>query len=396
MVPSESQPFFKDERGQTDESLHTERGRTDESLVNIRKQNELETDQIVKRDRQGADSARAQIRSDADREMAGDAGMKTTDQLEEQRHDVDESVEAERSLMDAVILRERQANRELAQNLLGRERKETDANLLHERSHTDTEVLRATGELSDEQVSHSITKAALTTRDEFLAIVSHDLRNPIGAIVSASAIVLDNGTQNLTDQQKTMLELIKRNAESALRLIGDILDLERVVGGKLELDLALHDVQLIILEVKATFAHLANSNGIAIEMANRDETAFAVCDHDRIAQVLSNLLSNAIKFSPRGGSVTIWTKSITTATGNTLEVSVADSGPGVPDEQKHRIFERYAQLANPDRRGLGLGLYISKTLVEAHEGKLGVTSALGSGSTFVFTIPVRPSVNCFN
>ncbi len=388
MSSSQSHPFLKDERGQTDDSLNTERGRTDDSLSTLRKKNELETDQSVKRVREGADSERAQIRSAADRELAHEEGTQTSVQLEEQRHDVDESVEAEREFMDAAILRERKANRELAGKLLGRERKETDQNLQQERSQTDTEVMRASGQLTDEQALHTVTKAALTTRDEFLAIVSHDLRNPIGAIVSASANVLESETENLTSQQKIMMELIKRNAESALRLIGDILDLERVVGGKLELDLASHDVQLIILEVKATFAHLAKAKSIKIGLANTTETAFARCDRDRIVQVLSNLVSNAIKFTPSGGTVTVSTNAVAAVKGSSLEVSVCDTGPGIPEEQKKRIFERYAQLAHSDRRGLGLGLYISKTLIEAHKGRLEVMSAIGKGSTFVFSLPV--------
>jgi signal transduction histidine kinase len=185
-----------------------------------------------------------------------------------------------------------------------------------------------------------------------------------------------------------MMELIKRNAESALRLIGDFLDLERVVGGKLELEITSNYIQLIMLEVKATFAHLARAKKIEIELAIFDHPIFAKCDHDRIVQVLSNLVSNAIKFTPVGGVISVDANFFASAKGNFVEISVSDTGPGIPDSEKKRIFDRYTQLANIDRRELGLGLYISKKLVEAHKGRLWVTSAVGSGSKFVISLSV--------
>jgi signal transduction histidine kinase len=112
-----------------------------------------------------------------------------------------------------------------------------------------------------------------------------------------------------------------------------------------------------------------------------------LCDRDRIYQVLSNLVSNAVKFTPEGGSITVNVN----FRENEVQVSVHDTGPGIPDDKKERIFERFVQLASNDRRGLGLGLHISKMLVEAHQGRLWVQSQVGEGSFFFFSIPkLRP------
>jgi signal transduction histidine kinase len=110
----------------------------------------------------------------------------------------------------------------------------------------------------------------------------------------------------------------------------------------------------------------------------------ARCDRDRVSQVLSNLLGNAIKFTPSGGTVTL---AAAPSPEGGVTVSVSDTGPGVPDALRERIFERFWQIGKPDRQGLGLGLYISKMIVESHGGRIFVDSAAGKGSTFRFTLP---------
>ncbi len=107
------------------------------------------------------------------------------------------------------------------------------------------------------------------------------------------------------------------------------------------------------------------------------------CDRDRVAQILSNLIGNALKFTPEGSSITVATEESSVE----IKVSISDTGPGIPEDQKNHIFERFAQIGNKNRTGLGLGLYISKTLVESHGGTIWVTSAVGKGSTFYFTLP---------
>lgn len=125
------------------------------------------------------------------------------------------------------------------------------------------------------------------------------------------------------------------------------------------------------------------AKGVLLKTALNSHSELVFCDKDRISQVLSNLIGNALKFTPTGGEVCV----AVVENEEHIEVSVADNGPGIPDDQKNRIFERFAQLGNKDRSGIGLGLYISNSLIESHQGKLWVDSILGEGSKFTFALP---------
>lgn len=394
------------ERELTDESLVVERDRTDQSLGDLKDRTERETDEKVKGDRQEVDNAKAQHRTETDNEMdavlreAGSGSFLKNNiiqeqhalehRLHEQRQSEDNAVGTERVLMDTAIREEREKKSVLLNELLHKERGKTDENLLCERERTDSVAQRHSEQLAHEQSLHSQTKAALTTRDEFLAIVSHDLRNPIGTIVSFANLLLnDSSSAQIDAQAKKCIEVIKRNAKTSLRLIGDILDMERFAEGKLELQLAQFDIQDLIKESVESFSRIAAENQILLRaLPSANISAVAICDRDRIAQVLSNLIGNALKFTPAGGSVTLSVQQ----TEKELHISVSDTGPGIPIEQQRRIFDRFAQITNKDRRGLGLGLYISKMLIEAHQGQLRVVSAPGAGSNFSFTLrKQRPS-----
>jgi signal transduction histidine kinase len=384
-----------DERGQTDTSLVSERGKTDDSFAEHRKQNELDTDMQIEADRQDADDTRSENRKSADATtVSGRSGRTKANQnrtkvevsadstLNTQRQRDDEAVNFERNLMDAALVRERERNDAEANKFFVREREETDKNLLRERKHTDSEALRSSNLLSSEVSLHQATKAALTSRDEFLAIVSHDLRNPIGAILSYSELLLEDAPRT-AEEGKQWAEVIKRNAQTSLRLISDILDMERFAEGKLQLTLVPQDMNQLIQEAIETFSHAASERNISLKCIPSPTNRPVLCDRDRIFQVLGNLIGNAIKFTPENGQITIETNE----TENELQVSVKDNGIGIPKDKINRIFERYAQLENKSRQGLGLGLYISSMLVEAHHGKLGVESTPGRGTTFTFSIP---------
>lgn len=269
-------------------------------------------------------------------------------------------------------------------HLLEQERELTDQNLKVERTRTDSEVHQATNLLSDEIAEHSKTKISLTTRDEFVAIVSHDLRNPIGAASSCAEMLLeDPAYQGMDVKVKNWIEFIKRNVDTSLRLIGDLLDVERMAQGKFELKPEKHNIGQITRETIESFAATASAKNILLRALPSDIAGDIVCDRDRIMQILSNLISNALKFTPDGGSVTIKAKTSEAE----VQISVTDTGPGIPEEKLEQIFERFTQLGSNDRKGLGLGLYISKMLVEAHNGRLWIQSKTGEGSTFFFTIP---------
>lgn len=376
-------PPFKDERKQTDDSLTLERGKTDESFHSGRGDTHDNTDDTVAKDRIAADQDKLKRRSAADlkRDVPEGAGQV----LEKQRKVDDKAIETERSNMDTALQHERDEKERLLNKLVIQERNATDKNLKDERVKTDLEVERSAVLLAVERTALKETKSALTTREEFVAIVSHDLRNPIGAILSSTEILLeDTSIVGKSDTTKSLIELIQRNAKTSLRLISDILDMERIVEGKLQLQLTKNRIHDLIRESVESFAYAASAEKILLKIAPVKTGGSLLCDKDRVAQILSNLIGNALKFTPAGGSVTVEVLE----SPNEVTVSVCDTGPGIPDDQKSRIFERFTQIGNKQRGGLGLGLYISKTLVESHSGKLWVTSIPGSGCTFWFTLPI--------
>ena len=377
-----SEPLLDKERGQTDDSLNAERGKTDDSLFDLRRKAECEADAQVSKDRKHSDDVRALNRSARDLHVIAD------EVLNHQRLVDDKAVQTERTNADAAIQTERDQKDKVLAEFLLREREETDENLSHERTQTDIMVFHSSQLLTKEVNSHSQTKAELTTRDELVAIVSHDLRNPIGSVLSCAEMLLEDPSYaRMGTELKYWIELIKRNAETSLRLIRDILDMERIAEGKLEVRLKAEDLGVVVRQTVDSFVHVAAANRILLKVIPLDEPVLFNFDRDRISQVLSNLIGNALKFTPEGGSVTVSIQ----ATKSDVIVSVIDTGIGIPEDQKERIFVRYAQLGNKDRRGLGLGLYISKMLIVAHRGRLWVASVVGQGSAFHFSLPRAPT-----
>ncbi len=383
---------FENERKQTDKSLDVERGKTDQSFETYKDKAESKTDKIISENRVEADDARSMRRSKSDlknesmpSDIIGQKNQHADQQnLHDERKSEDNAIKTERLKNDLAFEHERSENERLLSKIVSLEREATDKNLLKERKKADTERVRSAEIFDHECKAHLETKSALTTREEFVAIVSHDLRNPIGAILSFSEILLeDSSMREINSEAKQYIEIIKRSAESSLRLISDILDMERIEGGKIHLQLAVHNLSDIIIECVEGFRHIAATKKITLKAEEINLKDPINCDKDRLVQVISNLICNAVKFTPQNGAVTVKVEH----TESEIKISIVDTGPGVPDEQKNRIFDRFAQLGNKDRRGLGLGLYISKTLVESHNGKIWVISEPNKGSTFCFTLP---------
>jgi signal transduction histidine kinase len=197
--------------------------------------------------------------------------------------------------------------------------------------------------------------------------------------------------QNLLEEPKNVKELassIKRSAAEMLRLIEDLLDVERIAVGKLTLRYEQHDVSEIIKQAVEELQEAAASKGITLEAKPQDVCGYVICDRSRVMQVLSNLIGNAIKFTPTRGQICVSCQR-TGPKGKEVQVSVSDTGEGIAPEKIKTIFERFSQIHNQDRRGIGLGLYIAKMMVEEHPGRIWVESKLGEGSTFYFTLPLR-------
>ena len=187
---------------------------------------------------------------------------------------------------------------------------------------------------------------------------------------------------------KEFASSINRSADEMLRLIEDLLDVERMAVGKLTLHIEQHDVSEIIKEAVEKFKGTAASKGITLEAAPQDVCGYVVCDRSRVMQVLSNLIGNAIKFTQAKGQICVSCQRAGPE-GGEVRISVSDTGEGIAPEKIKTIFERFSQIHNQDRRGIGLGLYIAKMMVEEHRGRIWVESKLGEGSTFHFTLPLR-------
>ena len=239
---------------------------------------------------------------------------------------------------------------------------------------------------ASERAARSEAEAAVATREELLAIVSHDLRNPLGSIV-LSAALLQGTTIDGEDGERVhkAAQTILGSADRMTRLIADLLDLAQIQAGKLAVEQTPQDVDGLIrdcVEMLTPLAATKDLKGIA-------SAGLQVrCDRERVLQILSNLVGNAIKFTPEGGSIFIEAQD----TGHEVRFSVRDTGQGISEEELPRIFDRFWQAQRNNRVGIGLGLSIAKGLVEAHGGRLYVESKLGAGTTFFFTLPLAESV----
>ncbi len=223
-------------------------------------------------------------------------------------------------------------------------------------------------------------------KSEFLASMSHELRTPLHTIIGFSELLTEELDGPLTPKQKRFMGHILQDSRHLLELINDILDLSKIEAGKLELQLSAFEFESCLEEIMAGIRQQAALKNIAIAVQNSfHEIVFA--DRVRTKEVLYNLLSNAVKFTPDGGSV--WVES--SAGDGFLSVTVGDTGIGIPAEEHHSVFEKFYQVGSTTkgtREGTGLGLPITKKLVELHGGQIWLNSEPGKGSRFTFTLPI--------
>lgn len=215
---------------------------------------------------------------------------------------------------------------------------------------------------------------AIEVRDELMAIVSHDLKNPLNVIEMAAHLLADRAQDPLVDR-------ISRAADNMERLIGDLLDLAKIEGGRFTISPRAMSAKAIVEDGVGLIEAVAEQKHVRVEVAAADIRIHA--DAQRVLQVLSNLLGNAIKFTPVGGTIRIGTE----PEGDWVRFTVEDSGPGIAASELPHVFERYWQGRGASRHSVGLGLYIAKGIVDAHGGRIWVESRVGRGSTFHFTLP---------
>ena len=235
--------------------------------------------------------------------------------------------------------------------------------------------------LETERAARAEAERAIKARDETLAIVAHDLRNPAHAIMAAAALL---GLQVTDEKSRRHLAVVERSATEMERLISDLLDVARIDAGTFALQRELLDVSTLIAEAAEAFQTQARAKDIVLRSEVAQDVKAIDGDPDRLPRVLSNLLSNALKFSPEGRHVSVRAANDDRA----VRFSVKDSGVGIPESDLPNVFDRFWQADRASRTGAGLGLSICKGIVQAHGGRIWVSSKVNRGTTFYFTIPV--------
>jgi signal transduction histidine kinase len=249
------------------------------------------------------------------------------------------------------------------------------------------EKLRAqNSELEDQ--SRRVQQAT-RLKSEFLANMSHELRTPLNAIIGFAELMHDGKVGAVSMPHKECLADILTSSQHLLQLINDVLDLSKVEAGQVELEVAPFSLRDALERGVVMVRERATKDGVRVALAADSEVDVVEGDERRIKQVIFNLLSNAVKFTPAGGAVDVSAAQVD----GEVRVSVADTGPGLALEDHERIFEEFQQTEAgvEQREGTGLGLALSKRLVELHGGRIWVDSEIGKGSTFVFTLPARSS-----
>ena len=359
-MPSEDRPPNSG-REQTDASLRIEREKADQTVEDLAAIDEM-ADAVITRARTRADQVLAAARAKTDRRSASPAvGSSFPKTIEKERALEDRVLREERANADDTLREERAEH----VALLSREREDTDKDLSNERARSDE---------------------ALATRDRFLGIVSHDLREMLNAIVGHAALIARRvSREHHVEDVLTHAQRIQRSGARMNRLVGDLVDVASIEAGVLAVTREVCDPAPVVMEAVDTFQEYASASGVSLMAQIVPPLSDAVFDPARILQVLTNLLSNAIKFTPVNGKVVVRVERL----GDEIRFAVSDTGVGIPSDQLEAVFLQFLQVAKNDRRGVGLGLYISKCIVQGHGGRIWAESRLGQGATFCFLLPIH-------
>jgi PAS domain S-box-containing protein len=223
-------------------------------------------------------------------------------------------------------------------------------------------------------------------KTEFISTVSHELRTPLTSIRGSLGLIAGGVAGEAPEAVKNLVGIAKNNCERLIRLINDILDSEKIESGKMSLDLQVVDIKQLVQQALAANEGFAGQHRVTLLLRAPDEPLQVCIDSDRLTQVVTNLLSNAVKFSPPERAVEVRVSRVA----QQVRVEVADHGPGIPEEFRGRIFQKFSQADSSDSRqkgGTGLGLNISRALIEKMGGQIGFSSEAGAGATFFFELP---------
>ena len=230
-------------------------------------------------------------------------------------------------------------------------------------------------------------KQAEKVKNEFTSTVSHELRTPLTSIKGSLGLIKSGAIGPLPDKQLSMINIAYANCDRLVLLINDILDMEKIEAGKMDFHMEPMEVVSLVEDAIEANQGYGEEHGVTFVKAVMDEKILANGDRNRLMQVLSNLMSNAAKFSPSEEQVEL----SVTHNGNTIRIAVKDNGLGIPDEFRESIFEKFSQVDSSDTRKegeSGMGLSITRAIVEQHGGVIDFDSEVGVGSTFFFTLPI--------
>ncbi|HEU0055586.1 MAG TPA: GAF domain-containing sensor histidine kinase [Longimicrobium sp.] len=246
------------------------------------------------------------------------------------------------------------------------------------------EVARRAAIAIDNARLYSQAQRAIRARDGVLSVVSHDLRNPLASIMLNATMVLDMAEPGANEAWALQnVRQVVEAVEQTNRLIEDLLDVARIEQAGLSLDRTAVDLRTLVESAVRVLAPVASTRGVSLAAEVAGPPLPVHADADRVVQVLSNLIGNAIKFTAEGGSVRV----VAEAGGAGARVRVADTGTGISPDHLPHVFDRFWQVGRADRRGVGLGLPISRGIVEAHGGRIWIESEPGRGTTVSFTLP---------
>jgi PAS domain S-box-containing protein len=223
----------------------------------------------------------------------------------------------------------------------------------------------------------------------FVANVTHELRTPMVAVQKAISLLLAKAAGNVTDTQQEFLDLAERNLKKLSRLIDDLLDLSKLEAGRMDVKKEPCQISNVIRDTVASLETWSSAKDIKVEQKAQDGLPNVIIDPQRIGQVITNLIGNAIKFTPKEGLIIV--KAVSRE-GKEIEVSVQDTGPGIPASDLDKVFDRFYQTGErnlTDVSGTGVGLSIAKEIVELHGGRIWAESEKDSGAKFTFTIPTK-------
>ena len=353
-------------RRATDERLRKEREHTDRGLTARVEARAEATDATIDRTRAAVDARLDDAKDEAGeaaREAAGEqAAGKAEAVVEQVAEEAAEALEGERRRTDQVTEQERDDLKHDFLEILARERLRTDRALFAERGSADFVV---------------------RSRDEVMAMISHDLRNYIHAIGMRASTLAASMPPRWGFAAK-MASDIGRACETMTRWANDLVDISSIEAGGLTLERTAHDPGGLIAGAARTFLAAAMKKGVALAIDIPSDRREILCDEARVVQVMTNLLDNALKFTEGGGKITMGLEGID----GFVRFYVTDSGPGIPEEERANVFTRFWRARKDRAGGTGLGLFICKKIVEAHGGSIWVEPRQdGPGSTFNFTIP---------